>query len=152
MADDVEQMAEDHLCHTLGGVGGYVGDDDVLPAGHFEVNDVVAGGEYADVLEAWQHVEYGGIEHDFVGEHNFCALASCHYFVGCGAFVGFHFSQFFESVPSQFALADGICVEYYNSHMFAFSFAKVGKSWELGVRSWEFFQKNMSFSIRRERG
>lgn len=94
MADDVEQMAEDHLCHAFCGVGRNVGHHDVLAAGHFEIYHVVAGGKHTDILQTWQHVEHGGIEDHLVGEHDFCSFASGYDVIGCGAFIDLHVGQF----------------------------------------------------------
>ena len=116
MADDVEQMAEHHLCHALSGVGRNVRHHDVLSVRHFEIHHIVASGQHADILQTWKHVQHRGVEHHFVGQHHLGTLASGYHFVGRGAFVCLHISQFFQSVPRQFTLVNCVCIKYNYLH------------------------------------
>ena len=96
----VEHVREDYLRYGRRGVGRDVRDRDATGTGGSEVDDVVAGGQHADVLEIGQAADALSIQHGFVGKHDLgigCPLGDQ---PGRGTVVGLHLAKRFEE-PSR---------------------------------------------------
>lgn len=110
----VEEVCDDELCHAVGAVGGDVCYYDAALFCCVEVNDVVAGGEDADVAELRELCYLFRAEDDLIGKDDVGVFAAF-YGEGCwGAVVGNDGVEGFELLPVE--VVAGCCegVEDYD--------------------------------------
>ncbi len=112
----LEQQGEDHLHDRGGAVGRHVGDDDILCPGRFEINDVIAGRQYADILQAGRVVDNLGIEHAFVGQHDLGVADPGEDIFRFGPVVDLAFAERSQRLHLEVARIHGKSIEYDNLH------------------------------------
>ena len=113
---DVQNMGEGELCHAVGTVGRYVGDDDALFASRLHVDHIISCGEHADILQHWQLGHHRGCDHDLVGEHGIGLSGPCENFIRGSAVVDRQLAQRLHSLPAHIARIGCISIKYYNLH------------------------------------
>ena len=106
-----EHVREDSLRYSRRGVGRDVRDRDATGTGGSEVDDVVAGGQHADVLELGQAADALGIQYGFVDKHDLgigCPLGDQ---PGRGTVVGLHLAKRFEGSPVEVTGVGRVCIK-----------------------------------------
>ena len=109
-------MGEDHLGDGARGVAGDVADGDVSLAGGGDVDDVMAGGEDADISQLGQLVDDFPGEAGFVGQDDFGGGCAGDGFGGGRAVVDGAGAEGLQVGPAQVAGVVGMAIEKDDLH------------------------------------
>ena len=79
---NVQQMGKYQLGYGVGTVGWNIRHKYTVLTGSLGINDIVASGQHADVLELRKGSYMVRFDAGFVGKYDFCTLCTGHYVAG----------------------------------------------------------------------
>ena len=107
---DVQDMGKNHLSDGGSAVGGDIGYGNATLFGCGNIDDVISGGYYANILQVGQGCHVFCRDHHLVGKNRFCILRAFKYLVGSRAVIDFTLTQSSQFVPVQISGVGGITV------------------------------------------